>query len=202
MGTSAASEQRLPLSIKLGCTLWVAVLVPVWIRVQGLHNFLWLSDIALLGTCVALWSESRLLLSMMALGGVLPELAWTFVFLGRLMIDSGPLEQSGYMFNDELPLFVRGLSLFHVFLPPLLVYAVRRVGYDCRALLLYSILTFAVLLACYYATDPAENLNFVFGFGDPPRPPLAQPYWMAAQMAILLGGAYWPTHALLKRWAP
>lgn len=195
------SQNRIPLSIKIGCTLWAIVLVPIWIDVQGLHNFLWISDIALLGTCAALWLESRLLTSMMAVGAVLPDLGWLLQYLGRLAIDAGPLERSGFMFDEDLPLFVRGLSLFHVFLPLLLVWMTGRLGYDRRALRLQTLLAWVVLVVSYLVTPPNESVNFVYGFGSPPQPPIPQPWWLAAQMLILLLAAHLPMHLLLKRWA-
>ncbi len=39
-----------------------------------------------------------------------------------------------YMFKHENSLFLRGLSLFHGWLPFLLVYLVWQLGYDRRAL--------------------------------------------------------------------
>jgi len=174
------------------------VLIPVWIRVQGFHNFLWLSDIGLFGACLALWLENRLLASMMAVGTVLPDLAWTLLFLGRLLIDAGPLQQSGFMFDTDLPLFVRSLSLFHVLLPPLLVWTVYRLGYDRRGLLLQTVFTAPVLLISYWAVDAEHNVNFVYGIGEPPNSPLPQPWWFVSQLMILFFLAYLPTDFLLR----
>ena len=188
----------IPLWIKLCCTAWVVVLIPIWIREQGVHNFLWLSDVGLFGACVALWLENRLLASMMAVGIVLPDLGWTLIFLGRLLIDAGPFERAGWMFDRSLPLFIRSLSLFHILIPPLLVWTVYRLGYDRRALPFQTLLTAAVLLLTYFATDPADNINFVVGFGDPPAPPMPQPIWVLAQTPILFLGAYLPTHLFLR----
>lgn len=198
MNVRAATPTSIPLWSKIACTAWVAVLVPVWIVVQGPQNFLWLSDIGLLGTCVALWLEHRLLASMLALAVILPDLGWTCLFLGRLIVDAGPLERSGFMFDAEIPLWIRGLSLFHILLPPLLVVSVRRLGYDSRALWAQTLFTGGLLLVVMLATEPADNLNFVFGFGDPPQPPLPQPWWPAAQAIILFVAAYLPTHFFLR----
>ncbi|WP_145358799.1 membrane-associated protein [Alienimonas californiensis] len=167
---------------------------------QGWNNFLWFSDIAFLATCLALWLESRLLASMTAVGILLPDLAWTLHFLADLIVDTGLLEQSGYMFNEQIPLFVRGLSLFHAVVPPLLVWMVYRLGYDGRGLAAQTLLAWLVLPACYFFTDPAESINFVSGFGEPPRPPIPQPWWLIAESILLPVGIYLPTHLLLARW--
>lgn len=202
MSGSVGRRPAIPWWIKASYTLWVLVLVPIWIQVQGPQNFLWLSDIALLGTCIAIWLKSRLLLSTMAIGGVLPELGWTLMFLGRLAVDAGPLEQTGYMFDERLPLFVRGLSLYHAFLPPLLIWLVCRLGYDRRGLAVQTALAAVVLLLTRSLSGPADNINFAYGFGDPPQPPVPPPLWFAAQMLILFCGAYLPIHFLLTRCAP
>ena len=43
-------EPQIPLWVKLGYTLFVAVLVPIYLRHYGPANFLWFSDVALLAT--------------------------------------------------------------------------------------------------------------------------------------------------------
>jgi hypothetical protein len=78
-------EADVPLWIKIAYTLFVCVLVPVYVRHYGPANFLWFSDVALLVMVPALWIESRLVASMMALAVVLPELAWNLDFFGRLL---------------------------------------------------------------------------------------------------------------------
>ena len=66
----------IPLWLKITYTVFVCVLVPVYWRQYGPTNFLWFSDIALLALVPALWLESPLLVSMMALAVLVPELAW------------------------------------------------------------------------------------------------------------------------------
>jgi hypothetical protein len=58
----------IPLWLKLAYTVFVAIIVPVYAKKWGWGNFLWFSDIALLLMVPALWTESRLLVSMMAVG--------------------------------------------------------------------------------------------------------------------------------------
>ena len=78
---------------------------------------------------------------------------------------------------------------------------IHRLGYDRRALAAQTLLAWPILLVSYFFTDPAESINLVFGFGDPPSPPIPQPWWLISEMILLPLGAYLPTHWLLRRWA-
>ena len=69
-------EPQIPLWVKLGYTLFVAVLVPIYLRHYGPANFLWFSDVALLATVPGLWAESSLILSAMTVAVGLPEILW------------------------------------------------------------------------------------------------------------------------------
>src|SRR5439155_6555896 len=57
---------ELSLGLKIGYTLFVCVVVPIYWRQYGPANFLWFSDIALLAMVPALWLENALLASTMA----------------------------------------------------------------------------------------------------------------------------------------
>ena len=76
-------EDIIPLWIKLAYSGMVAVILPVYALRYGWRNYLWFSDIALVTTGVALWLESALLASMMAVGVLMPELLWSASFFGR-----------------------------------------------------------------------------------------------------------------------
>jgi hypothetical protein len=116
-----------------------------------------------------------------------------------------------YMFNTKSPLFLRGLSLFHGWLPFLLVYLVWRVGYDRRALISWTVLAWVLILVCYTMmpgprADAASiatpvNINYVHGMGDTAAqtmmPPLA---WVGLEMVALPLLLFLPTHLLLA-WA-
>src|SRR5437867_1097247 len=160
--TDAAS---IPLWIKVTYTLFLCVLVPVYAIQYGPTNFLWFSDLALLVTGAALWVESSLLASMMALAVLLPELMWNVGFFARLLLGWNLGGLSGYMFNQHIALYLRGLSLFHVFLPVLLLWMLYRLGYDRRALPAQTIVAMIVLPLSYCLSDPAHNMNGVFGPG-------------------------------------
>jgi len=192
-------EHHLPLWIKLLATAFVAVLAPVYARHYGWANFLWFSDIALFSCVAALWLESPLLASMMTVGVLLLESAWIVDFVWRLLIGRGLLGLTDYMFESRNPRFIRGLSLFHVAMPFLLLWMVSRLGYDRRAWLAQTLLTWGVLLITYFVTRPDDNINWAFGLGSKPQHRLPPPVYLVFLMLALPTVVYWPTHLLLTR---
>ena len=175
------------------------MLVPVYWVHWGPKNFLWFSDIGLLTTAVSLWLESPLLASMMALAVALPELVWNADFFGRLLTGRHLFGLSDYMFDPGRPRYLRALSLFHVVLPVVLIWILSRLGYDGRAWALQTLVALIVLPVTYGVTDPADNINWVYGPGSTPQkwmPPLA---YLATMMALFPLAIYLPTHLLLRR---
>src|SRR5687768_7975206 len=115
--------RRIPLLLKITYTAFIIVWAPIWWVHYGPQNFLWFSDIALLTMLAALWLESRLLASMMALAVLLPELAWNIDFLIWIFKGSGLIGLTGYLKEHTTPLYVRGISVgFHIILPWLLLW--------------------------------------------------------------------------------
>jgi hypothetical protein len=196
------SLSPVPVSIKILHTLFLVVLIPVYWIEHGPANFLWFSDIALFVTAVALWREDRLLASMQAVSVGLLEIVWNVDFFAHLLFGMEIIGLSSYMFDETIPLFVRGLSSFHVWLPPLLFWLVWRLGYDKRAWLYQSILAWMVLTICYVTTDPKENINWVFGPGEMPQHQITPGLYFTLVMVVFPLGVYWPTHLILKRIRP
>ena len=128
------------LTVKVLHTLFVIALAPAYWIYHGPGNFLWFSDIALFISVVALWSESAFLASMQAVAVVALETLWIVDFLARLIGGVQLTGLSNYMFNPKHPLWIRGLSLFHLWLPILLLWMVHRFGYDPRAWLAQALL--------------------------------------------------------------
>jgi hypothetical protein len=187
-----------PLPLKIGYTLFLCVLVPVYWLHWGPRNFLWFSDIALLTTAVALWLESALLASMMTLAIGLPELAWNVDFFGRLISGRQLLGLSGYMFDRGKPSGLRALSLFHVVLPIVLVWLVWRLGYDDRAWFFQTIVALIVLPVTYWLTAPADNVNWVYGPGSACQTRIDSRAYLALTMILFPLVIYLPTHRLLS----
>jgi hypothetical protein len=189
----------IPISLKIAYTLFVCLLVPIYWRQYGLVNFLWFSDIALLVLVPALWLESPLLISMMALAVVLPELAWNVDYFFRLATGVSLIGLTSYMFDATIPPFIRGLSLFHVALPVLLIWMLSRLGYDGRALLWQTLVAAAVLPLSYFLSNPRENVNWVYGLGEKPQTNVPAPLFVLFLMLLFPVGVYLPTHLLLNR---
>jgi hypothetical protein len=156
----------LPLWLKLSYSAFVAVLVPIYTRQYGWGNFLWFSDVALLLGCVAIWLEHPLLASTQAVAVVIPEAFWILEFVLRLTTGTRLLGLTDYMFDESIPRFVRALSLFHVWLPCVLVWVVWRLGYDRRAFLIQTGLGMIVLVLSYLLTSPEDNVNWVHRWGS------------------------------------
>lgn len=210
---TAPQARRVPLWLKLGYTAFVAVLVPCYWSLYGPTNFLYFCDLSLFFTLAAVWTESALLASMPAVGILLPQALWMVDFLSMAVGLKG-LGLTAYMFDSHKPLFTRGLSFFHFWLPILIVYLVWRLGYDRRALKAWSIVAFVVVLICYFllpAPPPPlahpnlpVNVNYVYGLSDEKPQSWMHPHlYFLTELAVLGAGIYLPTHlALLKCFRP
>jgi hypothetical protein len=182
-------------------TVLVAVIVPVYSVKYGPSNFLWFSDIGLLGIAAALWLENALLGSMMALCVLVPETLWLVSFItGAIMKGRGATSLASYMFDSQIPLFLRALSFaFHIALVPGALWLVYRYGYEARALGAQWLLTWVVLPATLWLAPRHKNVNWVHGFGHPPRSPLRPAAHFTLMMLAYPPLVYLPAHWLLLR---
>jgi hypothetical protein len=203
------ARRKIHLAVKLAYTAFVCVLVPYYWVTYTPWNFLYFCDVALLMTVAALWREDPLLASIPAVGITVPQLVWVIDFIagGRL------IGMTTYMFEPKYALFVRGLSLFHGWLPFFLLWLVWRLGYDRRALAFQTVLTWVLVSTCYFlgpAPPPsperptaAVNVNYVYGLSpDAPQTWMHPWLWLALLMAGLPLCAYLPTHLVLRRVFP
>src|SRR5207253_10552072 len=83
-------------------------------------------------------------------------------------------------------------------LPALLLWMVWRLGYDSRAWLLQTLLTWVILLATFFFTDPAQNINWAFGPGTKPQHLLSPMVYLILVMLVLPLLVYLPTHLVLR----
>jgi hypothetical protein len=189
----------IPLWLKIAYTLFVCLLVPIYWRQYGPANFLWFSDIALLVTAPALWLENAQITSMMALSVVLLEVVWNVDFFVRLISGVSVTGLSAYMFDPKIPFFVRSLSCFHIVLPVVLGWTLARLGYDRRAWLWQTLLALLVLPLSYVVSNPRENINWVYGFGETPQSFVPPPVFVALLMIGFPLLVYGPMHLLFSR---
>lgn len=198
-----------PLWFKLAYSAFVAVLVPKYLHDYGPTNFLYFCDVALLITLVALWRESPLLASLSAIGILLPQALWMIDFLTGFA-GTRLTGMTDYMFSPKLPLFTRGLSFFHFWLPLVLAWLVWRLGYDRRAFRIWTVLAWVLVLVCYFLMPPPPapadrpnlpvNINYVYGLSDEHAqtllPPLA---YLGLMLVVLPVCIFLPTHLILMR---
>ena len=97
----ARHAPRIPLWLKLVYTAFMAVLVPVYLYYYGWTNFLYFCDVALILTLIGIWRESALLVSMCAIGIIVPQLIWVIDFIGTA-IGYPVVGMTAYMFNAEI----------------------------------------------------------------------------------------------------
>ena len=154
------------LTFKIAYTAFVLLVVAIWWRHYSWRNFLWFSDIAFIGAVPALWLQSSALASVLAVAVLVPEILWNVDFVARLTLRRRITGLTDYMFEPERPRLLRGLSLFHVPLPLVLLWMVREYGYDARAGLAGAIVLAAVVLPWSRAVStPERNINWTHGFG-------------------------------------
>jgi hypothetical protein len=202
---------KIPLWVKVAFTLFLAVVVPAYWHAYTPWNFLWFCDVAMFVTCLALWLESPFLTSVAGVGIILPQLLWAADFLVALSTGGHRhlIGLADYMFDPKYPLFIRLLSLFHGWLPFLLLWMLGRLGFDRRAWLAQTVLAWGLLLVCYFfgpmppapASNPdaAVNINWVFGIGETgPQQAMAPGLYLLLQLAFYPVCIYLPSNFVLR----
>jgi hypothetical protein len=161
-------------------------------------NFLHLCDIAVLLVCVGLWTNSRLLISSQAVSSLLVDLTWMVDAGWHLARGKGLLGGADYLFDPTYPLWIRLLTLFHVVMPFVLLWALGRIGYDRRGWPLQCAIALLAFTAARFAA-PAANINYAF------TDPFFRRTWGPAPVHVLVSWlfmvvvVYLPTHLALKR---
>jgi len=180
---------------------WMAVYLPSYAYVYGFANFLFLCNLSVILVAVGLWTCSPLLLSSQAVGIGLVALVWTIDVASRLVSGHHLVGATAYMWDPRWPLATRLMSSYHVVLPPLLVFALRRIGYDRRGYLLQSAI--AILgVSIGRAFGPVANINHAF------VDPILKKTWGGplTHIAVVAGAlvlvAYPLTHLVLVRLCP
>ena len=176
--------------------LWMAVWFPAYFHFWGWANLLHLCDVAVILSFVGIWWANPLLLSSQAVSSLAAGIFWVLDVGWRLTTGRYLIGGTDYMWDARYPLWVRLLSSFHVGLPLVLLWTLRRVGYDRRALGLQAAIA-AVLLIVSRFLSAEINMNYAY------RDPVFNRAWgpapvhLVAAFIIIAGVVYWPTHLLL-----
>jgi len=191
---------RLPLWLKIGWTIWVLVWAPLYWRQYGAQNFLFFCDLGNVLIAVALWLESPLIFSWQAVSLLVMQTIFAIDLASAVVTGEHWIGGTEYMFNAGIPLFLRLLSLFHLVTPPLLLWALWRLGYDERGWK-YQILTAWVIVPINYFWRPQLDVNWARGPFFREQQVVPGLVYLAAYLFVVPLLIYWPTHLALRWWA-
>jgi hypothetical protein len=190
---------RVPLWLKIAWSLWVAVWAPLYWKQYGVQNFLYFCDLGNFFILGALWLESRLIFSWQATGLLLFQGLFTIDLVGALLTGRHLVGGTEFMFDSKVPLLVRLLSLFHVVMPPLLLWAIWRLGYDPRGWKRQMGMTWAVVPLNYF-WRPQYDVNWARGLFGQEQHAVPGLVYLAAYLVVVPLAVYWPTHLVLRWW--
>lgn len=192
---------RLPLWLKIGWTVWLIVWAPLYWRQYGAQNFLFFCDIGNVLIGMGLWLESALLFSWAACGVLLFQMLYIIDLAGVLLTGHHLIGGTEYMFDPHVSLAIRLLSLFHVATPPLLLWAIRRLGYDPRGWKLQTVMTW-IVVPINYVWRPEKDVNWARGLFFREQHIVPGALYVLAYLLTVTLAVYCPTHLLLARWVP
>ena len=198
MGTTAAGGGRIPLWLKIAWTAWVAVWAPVYWKQYGAQNFLFFCDLGNFLIVLALWLESKLIFSWQAVGLLLVQSLYALDLIGAFVFGRHAIGGTEYMFDPAIPFLTRLLGSYHLVVPPLLLWAVRRLGYDRRAWK-WQTVTACVVVPISHFWRPQFNVNWARGIGHEQH---VVPGWLylVGYLVVASTVVYWPTNVFLAWW--
>ena len=188
---------RIPFWLKALWTVSMLVWVPVYWRFYGVQNFLWFCDLGNLIMLAALWLESSLLFSMQATGLLAFQTLFSIDLFGALLSGRHWIGGTEYMFDTHIPFFIRLLSLFHLAMPPLLLWGIWRLGYDRRGWIAQTFLAWIVIPICYFCR-PERDVNWARGWGFHEQHRVPGALYLAAYLVIVPVVLFYGTHLLLE----
>lgn len=191
----------IPEWFKIVYTLAVLAFMVVYWQRYGPRNFLWFSDIALIGAVPAMWLESGLISGTLACMVLLPEVLWNVDYVLRIVLKRRITGLTEYMFDTSIPRWLRAISLFHVPLPLVMVWLVAAYGYPAASLPAAAGTAAVVLALSYLLSSREKNINWVFGLGRVQHR-LPQPLYLGLLYLGFVLVVFLPTHWLLMRVFP
>jgi hypothetical protein len=196
---------RIPLWVKVLWTAWIVVWVPVYWRQYGLQNFLFFCDLGNVLIAAGLWLESPLIFSWQACGLLLFQTLFDIDLLGAVLSGRHFIGGSEYVFDVHIPLWIRLLSLFHVVTPPLLLWAIWRLGYDRRGWKLQTVTAWIVIPINYF-WRPELDVNWARGPFFREQHAVPGFLYVLIYLTVVPAVIYYPTHRFLawltRQWPP
>src|SRR5579864_8427271 len=193
-----STHSRIPFALKILWTAWVVVWIPVYWKEYGAQNFLFYCDIGNILITVGLWAESRLILSWQAVSLLIFQSLYAIDLIGAFIFRHHFIGGTEYMFDPAIPLLVRLLGLYHLAVPPLLLWLVYRLGYDPSAWK-WATVEMLIVVPINFLWRAQYNVNFARGLGHEQH---LMPSWLYLIGYLVVAPllVYWPTQLLLLRW--
>jgi hypothetical protein len=188
---------RIPLWLKIAWTFWVAAWAPLYWNYYGAQNFFWFCDLANFFILAGLWLESRLIFSWQATGLLIFQTLYAVDLIWALVVGAHVIGGTEYMFDVKLPLFLRLLSLFHIITPPLLLWAIYRLGYDPRGWK-YQTLTTWIVVPINYFWRPQYDINWARGPFAAEQHFIPGEIYLLGYLIVIPALVYWPSHLALQ----
>jgi hypothetical protein len=187
---------RLPLWLKVAWTVWLIVWAPLYWRQYGAQNFLFFCDIGNFLIGIGLWLESPLIFSWVACGLLLFQTLYCIDLGSALLTGHHLIGGTEYMFDPHLSIAIRLLSLFHVAMPPLLLWAIWRLGYDRRGWKMATLMAWIVVPINYF-WRPQYDVNWARGLFFREQHTVPGWLYLLAYLATTPVVVYLPTHVFL-----
>jgi hypothetical protein len=194
------ARMRLPLWLKVLWTAWVIAWVPFYWKQYGLQTFLYFCDLGNFFIAAALWLESPLIFSWQACGLLFFQTLYTVDLFAAVLTGKHPIGGTEYMFDASMPLFVRLLSLFHIVMPPMLLWAIWRLGYNQRGWIYQTVTTWIVVPVNYF-WRPQSDVNWARGPFFRQLHGACSLIYLIAYLILVPLLVYWPSHQLLQWWS-
>ena len=192
---------RIPLWLKIAWTVFVIVWAPLYWWQWGPTTFLWFCDVANILILVGLWRESSLILSWQAVSVLLFQIAYSLDVAGRAILGRHLIGGTEWVFNDStIPPAIKAMSVaMHLAAPPLLLWTLNRLGYDRRGLVCQVATACVLLPICWFVSDPATNLNWVYKPFNKPQTGMAPGLYLLVCILGYIVLVFLPTHLVLRR---
>ena len=180
---------------------WFLVWFMAYWRTWGFGNFAHLCDVAVILTCIGMWTNSALLISSQAVGALIVDIAWALDACWMIFLRHPLFGGNEFLLDPRFPLWVRALTIFHLVMPALLLWGLHCLGYDRSGWALQCAIALPVFILARF-TPPVRNTDFAF------TDPFFHRQWGPAPLHVFVSWrfmvfvVYWPTHTALERLFP